>query len=151
MNEWILQIRLIHNLGIYMESRSICIIFGIVASITSAYGQSMPTGCSYDAGLYECDYSTLSGSSQIPLQASGFSPIPQRMKLTGLPATLNSAVFDTDFASLDNGKFSKIVLWVVCRFSWYSVIKWYLIYECLTRNKNSFSQRARPPSNILKI
>lgn len=79
-------------------------IISFVICFIGAHAQTMPTGCSYDSGRYTCDYTTLSGSSLIPLQASGFSPIPQRVKLVGLPATLNSAVFDTDFASLDNCK-----------------------------------------------
>ncbi|KAL4221377.1 Toll-like receptor 7 [Mactra antiquata] len=65
----------------------------------------MPTGCTYDSGLYECDYSTLSSNSLIPLEASRFSPIAQRLKLIGLPSALNSAVFHTDFASLDENNY----------------------------------------------
>ncbi|XP_053378579.1 uncharacterized protein LOC123526812 [Mercenaria mercenaria] len=95
----------------------------------------MPTGCSYDAGLYVCDYTTLSGSSLIPLQASGFSPIPQRLKLTGLPTTLNSAVFDTDFASLDNCKSAFISLYSFKRREASRIFqKLYCILNCLVTN-----------------
>ena len=57
------------------------------------------------AGLYECDYDTLSTNSLLPLQAAGFDPIPQRLRFTGLPVSLTSAVFDTDFQNFNDCKF----------------------------------------------
>ena len=76
---------------------SALILYGM-ASIS--YGQTMPTGCTYESGLFECDYSTLDGNGDIPVPAADFSPIPQRVRLINLPSTLTASIFDSGFASL---------------------------------------------------
>ena len=60
----------------------------------------MPTGCTYNSGMYECDYSTLDTNGDIPLPAASFDPIPQRLRMINLPANLTTSIFDSDFASL---------------------------------------------------
>ena len=72
----------------------------LILLLPEVHGQIMPSGCTYDSGMFECDYSSLLGSGGIPLQASLFDPIPQRLRLTNLPSSLSSAIFDSDFASL---------------------------------------------------
>ena len=76
----------------------------IVVSMTilqpEVASQTVPSGCTYDDGMFECDYSTLQGSGDIPLSAAFFDPIPQRIRLIQLPTTLTTAIFDVDFASL---------------------------------------------------
>ena len=72
----------------------------LVFILPVAFGQTMPASCTYEAGLYECDYDSLDSFGNIPLSASLFTPIPQRIRMTNLPATLSGTVFDVDFANL---------------------------------------------------
>ncbi|KAH3783571.1 hypothetical protein DPMN_161513 [Dreissena polymorpha] len=71
-----------------------------LALVGYAHAQAMPSACTYNDGLYECDLTSLSSNSQIPLEASKFTPIPQRLRFWKLPASLNTAIFHTDFGSL---------------------------------------------------
>lgn len=65
-------------------------------------GQTMPAGCTYSRGMYECDYTSLS----TPISASSFSsPIAQRLRLTNLPSTLTSTLFNSNFGSLSTSSF----------------------------------------------
>lgn len=87
-----------------------CFTKGSILHFTVVYdinlwGWLQFTFSSYVSGLYECDYSTLSGSSLLPLQASGFDPIPQRLRMIGLPSSLTSAVFDSDFQNFNDCEF----------------------------------------------
>ena len=72
-----------------------------------ALGQTMPGACSYEDGLYECDYGILQTFGNIPLSASLFTPIPQRIRMTNLPATLSSTIFDVDFANLSSSDYDE--------------------------------------------
>ena len=81
--------------------RSLLVIAFILSCLTSSiHGQTMPTGCTYDSGMFECDYDSLDGNGDIPIPAADFSPIPQRLRLINLPSTLTTPIFDSDFASL---------------------------------------------------
>jgi len=79
-------------------------IFSVVllVCVVGVFGQTMPTGCTYSKGMYECDYSTTSR----PISATSFSnPIAQRIRITNLPSTLNSAIFNANFASMSTASF----------------------------------------------
>ena len=69
--------------------------------------QTMPTGCSYNDGMFECNYETLNSLSNIPLNASLFDPIPQRLRLTNLPASLSTTVFAHDFTNLSSSSYDE--------------------------------------------
>ena len=69
--------------------------------------QTMPTGCTYDSGMFGCDFSVLDGNGDIPLQATLFDPIPQRLRLTNLPSSLTYSIFDTDFNNLSDSSYDE--------------------------------------------
>jgi len=71
----------------------------------SVRAQTMPTGCTYSEGLFTCSYATLNSNSLIPLDATGFTPIPQRLRLTNLPSSLSTAIFNANFASLSTSDY----------------------------------------------
>ena len=73
--------------------------------VPGGHGQTMPTGCTYDSGMFECDYSTLDSNGDIPVPAADFSPIPQRLRLINLPSSLTSSIFDSDFAALSTSDY----------------------------------------------
>lgn len=52
--------------------------------------------------MYECDMSTVS----IPLSETSFgSPVPQRIRFTAVSATLNTALFNSNFGSINTASF----------------------------------------------
>lgn len=57
-------------------------ILVIIASLViSSHAQSAPTSCTYDDGVFECDYSQMTSVSDRPIDFSQFSPVPQRIDL----------------------------------------------------------------------
>lgn len=94
---------LFHNVNMperKWHAGDLAVATALFTTLPVVLGQTMPTGCSYDDGMFECDYSTLNSLSNIPLSASLFTPIPQRLRLTNLPTTLTTTIFDVDFANL---------------------------------------------------
>ena len=69
--------------------------------------QIMPTGCTYDSGVYECDFDILDGSGDIPLLAVSFDPIPQRLRLINLPSNLTFSVFADDFSNISTAAYDE--------------------------------------------
>ena len=82
------------------RSKAFSVMVVLVFIPTVAFGQTMPAACTYEDGLYECNYGSLNTFGNIPLSASLFTPIPQRIRMVNLPATLSSTIFDVDFANL---------------------------------------------------
>ena len=72
----------------------------LICMTTEVRCQTMPTGCTYDSGMFECDYSILNANGDIPVPALAFAPIPQRLRLINLPSDLSASIFDGDFSNL---------------------------------------------------
>lgn len=79
-------------------------LFTVLPEVQS---QTMPTGCTYNDGMFECNYGTLKSLSNIPLNASLFDPIPQRLRLINLPASLATTVFAHDFTNLSSSSYDE--------------------------------------------
>ncbi|XP_060573711.1 leucine-rich repeat transmembrane protein FLRT3-like isoform X2 [Ruditapes philippinarum] len=82
-------------------------VFVLILSVAYTQAQTGPNFCSYNDGVFECDYASMVSTSDRPIDFNGFSQDPQQIEITVngfLPYFGDTKVF-TNFDSIDKTTF----------------------------------------------
>ncbi|XP_052820479.1 uncharacterized protein LOC128246328 [Mya arenaria] len=76
------------------------VLLPVMAYLLAGACATAPAGCTETAGLYECDFATVS----MPMSASSFSnPSPQRIRIVDINADFSTSMFNADFLTVESG------------------------------------------------